>query len=124
MSKTVESSREVLMIAKPGKPPHEASSYRPISLLPVISKLFGKLLIKRINPIIETSNRIPAHQFGFREKHGTIDQLHRITNIIEKALEKKRIPSTVFLDGARVFDSVWHKGLIYKLTLYLPKQYS
>ena len=86
---------EVLMIAKPGKPPQEATSYRPISLLPVISKPFEKLLIKRINPIIETRNLIPAHQFGFREKHGTIDQVHRITNIIEEALEKKRVCSTV-----------------------------
>ena len=117
-------SSEVLMIAKPGKPPHEASSYRPISLLPVISKLFEKLLIKRINPIIETRNLIPAHQFGFREKHGTIDQVHRITNIIEEALEKKRVCSTVFLDVAQAFDRVWHKGLTYKLTQYLPKQYS
>ena len=74
---------EGLMIAKHGKLPHEASSYRPISLLPVISKLFEKLLIKGINPIIETRNQIPAHQFAFREKHGTIDQVHRITNIIE-----------------------------------------
>ena len=79
-------------------------SYRPISLLPVISKLFEKLLIKRINPIIETRNLIPAHQFGFREKHGTID--HRITNIIEKALEKKRVCSTAFLDVAQAFDRV------------------
>jgi len=79
---------EVIMIRKPGKPPHEAASYRPISLLPVMSKLFEKLPIKRLKSIIERKNLIPYHQFGFRSKHSTIDQVHRITNIIEHALEK------------------------------------
>lgn len=36
---------EVTMVAKPGKPPNDVSSYRPISLLPVISKLFEKILL-------------------------------------------------------------------------------
>ena len=89
-----------------------------------IFKLFEKLHIKRINPIIETRNLIPVYQFGFRKKHGTIDQVHRITNIIGKALNKKRVCSIVFLDVTQAFDRVWHKGLTYKLTQYLPKQYS
>ena len=59
---------------------------------------------------------IPSHQFGFRNKHSTINQVHRITNIIE-------VCSTIFLDVAQAFDKVWRKGLIYKLKQYLPKQY-
>jgi hypothetical protein len=81
---------EVIMIPKPGKPPHEAASYRPISLLPTMSKLFEKLLIKRLKPTIERKTLIPNHQFGFQSKHSTIDQVHRITNIIENALEEKK----------------------------------
>jgi hypothetical protein len=80
---------EVIMIPKPGKLPHEAALYRPILLLPVMSKLFEILLIKRPNPITERKDPIPIHQFGFRSKYSTIDQEHRITNIIEKALEGK-----------------------------------
>lgn len=114
---------EVIMIAKPGKPPHETSSYRPISLLPIISKLFEKLLLKRLKPIIESLNLIPEHQFGFREKHSTIDQVHRITDVIEKCLEEKKVCSTVFLDVAQAFDKVWHEGLIIKLRSMLPKHY-
>ena len=81
---------EVIMIPKRGEPPHEAASCRPISLLPAMSKLFEKLLIKRLKPIIERKNLIPNHQFGFRSKHSTIDQVHSITNIIEHALEEKK----------------------------------
>ena len=44
---------EVIMILKPGKPPQDRTSYRPISLLTVMSKLFEKLLLKRLKPIID-----------------------------------------------------------------------
>lgn len=115
---------EVIMIPKPGKPPHETSSYRPISLLPVLSKVFEKLLARRLNQLIESRNLIPNHQFGFRKKHSTIDQVHRITNVIEKALEEKQVCSVIFLDVAQAFDKVWHKGLVHKLYKQLPTQYA
>ena len=95
---------EVIMIPKPGKQVNVVTSYRPISLLPVISKLYEKLLLKRLKPIIEEKCIIPLHQFGFRNKHGTIDQVHRITNLIEKALEEKKI--------VRLYSWMLHRLLI------------
>jgi hypothetical protein len=113
---------EVILIPKPGKPQLDAASYRPISLLPVMSKLFEKLLIKRLKPIIERKTLIPNHQFGFRGKHLTIDQVHKITNIIEIALEDKKVCSAIFMDVAQAFDKVWHEELNHKLRTILPKQ--
>lgn len=95
---------EVIMIPKPGKQVNVVTSYRPISLLPVISKLYEKLLLKRLKPIIEEKCIIPLHQFGFRNKHGTIDQVHRITNLIEKALEEKKF--------VRLYSWMLHRLLI------------
>lgn len=115
---------EVIMIRKPGKSPQDASSYRPISLLPIMSKLFEKLLLKRLKPILDSKNLIPDHQFGFREQHSTIDQVHRITNTIEKTLEEKKVCSTVFLDVAQAFDKVWHEGLMLKLRKMLPGEFA
>lgn len=115
---------EVIMIAKPGKPPEKPESYRPISLLPVLSKLFEKLIHKRLLPILEKRRLIPQHQFGFRQNHSTIDQVHRITHIIEEALENKKVCSAIFLDVSQAFDKVWHEGLNYKLRKTLPKQYA
>ncbi|KAL1487554.1 hypothetical protein ABEB36_015773 [Hypothenemus hampei] len=112
------------MISKPGKPPNEVTSYRPISLLPTISKLFEKILLKRLKPVIDNNKIIPDHQFGFRERHSTIDQVHRITNIIEKSLEEGKVCSTVFLDVAQAFDKVWHEGLYCKLNKLLPNPFS
>ncbi|CAB0001723.1 unnamed protein product [Nesidiocoris tenuis] len=56
-------------------------------------------------------------------KHSTIDQVHRIVNIIEEALEKKNVCSGIFLDVAQAFDKVWHEGLNHKLKKMLPYQY-
>lgn len=114
---------EVIMILKPGKMAYDKKSYRPISLLPTISKLFEKLLLKRLKPIIEERKLIPDHQFGFRERHSTIEQVHRISSIIENALENKKVCSAVFLDVAQAFDKVWHQGLEYKLHRDLPLEF-
>lgn len=114
---------EIIMIPKPGKPPNDVKSYRPISLLPMISKLFESIIQKRIQLYIERFKVIPNHQFGFRKSHATIDQIHRITDVIEKAFERKEVCSSVFLDVAQAFDKVWHKGLIFKLNRFLPDSY-
>ena len=106
---------EVIMILKPGKPATEATSYRPISLLPVLSKLFQKLLLKILKPILDENQIIPTHQFGFINNHPTTDQVHRITTIIEKTLEEKKVCSTIFLDVVQAFDKVWHEGLFHKI---------
>lgn len=115
---------EIIMIQKPGKQANSLSSYRPISLLPVIGKLFEKLFLKRLKDILIVKQLIPSHQFGFREKHSTIDQVHRIAYSIEEALEQKKVCSAVFLDVAQAFDKVWHTGLEYKLKTQLPVQYT
>ena len=57
---------QIIMIAKPGKNPEDIESYWPISLLPILSKILEKILLQRLTPIIEESNLIPSHQFGFR----------------------------------------------------------
>lgn len=79
--------------------------------------------MKRLQIIIEERTLIPSHQFGFRQKHSTIEQVHRITNSIENALEDKMVCSGIFLDVAQAFDKVWHQGLKYKLQRDLPKQF-
>jgi hypothetical protein len=53
MYNTNTASRLIVLIPKPGTPPHELTSYRPISLLPITSKALGKLLSKRLLPIVE-----------------------------------------------------------------------
>lgn len=114
---------EIIAIPKPNKDATKASSYRPISLLPVLSKLFEKLIFERLEPIINERNLIPAHQFGFRRKHSTIQQVHRVINKISSEIDKKSICVATYLDVAKAFDSVWHDGLLHKLKQQLPYDY-
>ncbi|VVC38762.1 Reverse transcriptase domain [Cinara cedri] len=90
---------QVIMIFKLGKPPEQVTSYRPISFHPSILKLFKKVLLKRLKPLIEERQLILEHQFGFRNKHSTIDQVHRVTNVISKALDKEIIAVEYSLIG-------------------------
>jgi hypothetical protein len=56
---------QIIMIPKPGKNPMDVSSCRPISLLPTISKVLEKLILKKINEDLNLQDWIPNHQFGF-----------------------------------------------------------
>lgn len=114
---------QIILIAKPGKSPEDVSSYRPISLLPILSKLFEKLFLKRLRPIIEAKKLIPDHQFGFRQNHATVEQIHRVANTIGRSLEDKQYCSAAFLDITQAFDKVWHVGLLYKIKKNLPDTY-
>jgi anthranilate/para-aminobenzoate synthase component II len=110
------------MIAKPGKPPTEINSYRPISLLPILSKVFERLLLTKLEETIPIADIILRHQFGFRANHSTIQQCHRIFNKINENIEGKKVRTSVFLDIQQAFDKVWYKGLLYKLKNNLSDQ--
>lgn len=56
---------------------YEVTSYKPISLLPLLSKIFEKLCLrghKTEKPVIKQRSIITNHQFGVRNEHGTIDE--------------------------------------------------
>ena len=114
---------QMIMIPKPGKPPQNVTSYRPISLLPLLSKIFEKLFLHRLRTFTDLNNAIPNHQFGFRERHSTTHQGHRLVNEICKSLEEKSLCTAAFLDVQQAFDRVWHNGLLYKLKTALPTPY-
>jgi hypothetical protein len=114
---------QIIMIPKPGNPIEDASSYRPISLLPIMSKIFEKALLKRLRPILE-ENRIPLdHQFVFRQKHSTIEKVHLITEIIYGTVEKKQYCSAAFVDFTQAFYKAWLPGLLFKIRKILPQAY-
>jgi len=111
---------QVKMILKPGKSANEPRSYRPISLLSGLSKIFERLLLKRLFKVDLFKKAIPLHQFGFRKEHGSEQQIARVTQFILEAFERKEYCSAVFLDISEAFDRVWHEGLLLKLAKILP----
>jgi len=60
---------------------------------------------------------------GFQKAHSTIQQCHRLTDVINKALEEQQYCSAVFLDVSQAFDEVWHQGLLLKIKQTLHPVY-
>jgi hypothetical protein len=77
---------QIILILKPDKSPNEVTSYWSVSLLPIISKVFVKLLLKLLLPMVENNRLISNHHFGFRQRHSTIELTHRIVQRINEAL--------------------------------------
>jgi len=112
------------MIHKPVKPEQNPGSYRPISLLPSITKVFEKLIGTRMVSIMEEKGILPEHQFGFRAGYCTVEQLHRVVGKILSAFENKEYGDALFLDERETFDRVWHSGCgTLKLKHTLPAPY-
>lgn len=111
----------VIPLLKPGKNPKDPNSYRPISLLPCLSKILERIILDRIqNHIIENKILIDE-QHGFRANCSTVLQLARLTNIITTNFNLNKITAVLTLDVEKAFDTVWHNGLIHKLlTLKFP----
>ncbi|KAJ8710242.1 hypothetical protein PYW07_009608 [Mythimna separata] len=101
----------VIMLPKAGKNVLKPESYRPITLLPTISKVFEKLLLRHLTPHITPR----PEQFGFRAEHSTTLQLSRVLHLLSSAMIRKEYGVAVFLDMEKAFDRVWHDGLVYKL---------
>jgi len=84
----------------------------------------SKVAGSSITPYVGAHNVIPAHKFGFRQNHGTIEQVNRITSEIRTAFEHRKYCSAIFLDVVRMFSQPgYSQGLaraspnIYKFTV-------
>jgi hypothetical protein len=91
------------------------SNYRPISLLPSISKVQEKIVYQHLYKYLQSNNLLTSKNSGFRALDSAVNQLLFITDKIHKALENGHEICMVFLDVSKAFDRVWHSGLLLKL---------
>lgn len=89
----------------------ELTQIRPISLLPVISKLFEKILASQIKDYIKERNLYPTTQSGFRTAHSTTTAMLKIVDDILEALDKGESTALILLDFSKAFDLVNHRLL-------------
>lgn len=106
---------EVICIRKPGKPADSPESYRGISLLSTLGKLFERLLLPRIQMFCDDHNVLPTFQYGFRRGRSTTHQLIRMTSKILEGINSRKSVGVLALDLRAAFDSVWHQGVTHKL---------
>ena len=95
-------------------------NYRPISLLPVCSKIFERLIFNSMYNYICNNNLFSPNQSGFRAGDSCTNQLLSITHLINSSFDDYSSIEVrgVFLDMSKAFDKVWHDGLVYKLKTF------
>jgi hypothetical protein len=96
--------------------PGALSDYRPISILPAISKALEVIIRRQIMNHVDNKGLLSRCQSGFRQNHSTATALLKITNDLLIASENKLLSVLVLLDFSKAFDSVDHDLLCYKLT--------
>ena len=96
-------------------------SYRPISLLCVPYKLLERLLLFRLEPVVDP--QLPTLQGAFRRGRSTVQQVVKLTSDIEESYEGKRKSGLVLVDLTATNDTVWHQRLALKLLQTIPDRH-
>ena len=108
---------EIIPIYK-GKDKQLLTNYRPISLLPVLSKVLEKIIYKRLYAFLIKENILFESQYGFRQGRSTIQALTEFIGNIIKGFEENKFTLGVFIDLSKAFDTLEHKTLLKKLESY------
>ena len=93
----------------------DPSMYRPIALLPTLSRAAEAIIHNRLSSHFTENNIITERQAAYVKGDSTIQQLLYIINLIRKSWTKGCITQGIFLDVSAAFDKCWHKGLLAKL---------
>jgi len=93
-------------------------NYRPISILPIISKVYEKIVNGRLLKFLEDNSLFYEHQYGFRHGYSTKLSLINLINQITKYTDEGRMTVGIFIDFAKAFDTIDHSILLKKLEHY------
>ena len=96
----------------------EIDNYRPISILPTLSKILEKIVYKQLMAHLERHSLLFEYQFGFRPNRSTELAVTYFTDLIRKEADNGKATGAVFIDLSKAFDTISHSVLLCKLTRY------
>ena len=114
---SAEKIAKVVPIYKSGSK-QSMDNYRPISVLPVLSKVFEKVVHKQLSEYLEKNDLLSKNQYGFRNGRSTQQAITILTDHIATNIDKRKYTGAVFIDLRKAFDMVDHGRLLSKLSWY------
>jgi hypothetical protein len=108
---------KVIPVHKSGNIKDDAN-YRPISILPILSKILEKAIYKQLIEYMENNLLLTNQQFGYRTKRSTEHAATLFLDDIRKEIDSEKLVGAIFLDLSRAFDTISHSMLIAKLKSY------
>ena len=96
----------------------EPGNYRPISVLPVVGKIFERIVNVRLIDFLETSDILYKHQYGFRKKYSTKLSLINLINTLMRSMDEGKVTLGIFIDFQKAFDTINHDILLEKMAHY------
>jgi hypothetical protein len=106
----------VVTLPKPGKDPKFPQNLRPICLLSTTDKIFEKVIQKVVQMHLDENDLLNASHFDFRALRSTTLQFMSLMNYVTFKFKNSMSTAVVFLDIEKPFDTIWHTGLLYKLS--------
>ena len=91
------------------------SNYRPISILPTLSKVFERAATDQLVEHLEKNNLLSKHQHAYRKGHSTQTCLVEVINYLYKLFDHKKYAAVISLDLSKAFDSISHQLMLNKL---------
>ena len=95
--------------------PLDMKDYRPISILPVLSKVYERVILYQLCDFIERNAIYSANQSGFRKGHSTTTLLLKLRDDIIRAMNRSEVTLAILIDYSKAFDTINHNTLIKKL---------
>lgn len=90
-------------------------NFRPISILPVLSKIYEKIIHKQIDTYLTSNNMLFENQSGFRKSYSTQCSLINLTESIKSNMDNGLLTGMLLLDLQKAFDTIDHNRLFMKL---------
>ena len=84
----------------------DLNNYRPISILPTISKVFERVIHVQLRDYFCKNNLLCEQQYGFRSKHSTELATIKMMDFLVKNMDENKIPGAIYLDLSKAFDTL------------------